>query len=262
MENYGKIDILWYDVPLPLQTHEGWQSLALNQMVRKLQPDILINDRSYLPEDFSTPEESVVAAEAGRGWEACMTFNHTSWGHMPSASQDSYTARDIVKMLNIACNGRGNLLLNIGPTPAGGVPEEAVEPLMTVGKWLTDNSEAVYGKLDIAPTRNSGCSRGPTNLSATGSCSQKGNKIYLWCRCWPGSELTIGGFETKLKNARFLVNGKTINFSQESSRVFLKDMPKDSPDTIVGITVIELEFFAPPVHRKYARTDVFQVWRS
>ncbi len=51
----------------------------MNGMVRELQPDIIINNRAQLPEDFGTPEEHVTAAATGRDWEACMTFNG-SWG--------------------------------------------------------------------------------------------------------------------------------------------------------------------------------------
>lgn len=59
MTNYGKIDVLWYDVPQPMESHEGWNSLELNQMVRSLQPDIIINNRSRLDEDFQTPEGKI-----------------------------------------------------------------------------------------------------------------------------------------------------------------------------------------------------------
>ena len=31
-------------------------------MVRQLQPDIIINDRARVPEDFSTPEQKIEAA--------------------------------------------------------------------------------------------------------------------------------------------------------------------------------------------------------
>ena len=239
MSSYGKIDILWYDVPEPLQHHEGWESLALNQMVRKLQPHIIINNRSRLEEDFSTPEEHVTAS--GRDWEACMTFNATSWGWMPSAAQDAHTPRDILKMLNTACCGCGNLLLNIGPSPEGDVPEEAVGPLTTVGTWLKKNGEAVYGKLD----RTSG----KIGLSTTnGRFSQKGRKLYFWCRCWPGRDITIGGFQTKLKSATFLVGGRKVDFEQKDNRIILKDMPFRSPDKVAGYAVIVLEFVRPPRH--------------
>ncbi len=246
MSNYGKIDILWYDVALPFQHHEGWDSLALNQMVRKLQPHIIINDRARLPEDFSTPEGEVKAAEAGRGWEACMTFNDTSWGYMPSAAPDAHTPRAILKMLQTACRGTGNLLLNIGPSPKGYVPADAVKPLTTVGKWLNLNKEAVYGKLDRA-TVSWGC-------TACGNFSRKGNKLYFWCRNWPGRNLTLGGFQTKLRSAKLLVGGKKIAFEQKGNRILLKNMPKTSPDKLTGYNVIVLEFTKPPVHKDWTET--------
>ena len=65
MTNYGKVDILWYDVAWPLDA-KGWESEKMNEMVFKLQPDIIVNNRNKLPGDFSTPEQRIEAAEAGR----------------------------------------------------------------------------------------------------------------------------------------------------------------------------------------------------
>ncbi len=250
LTQYGHIDILWYDVARPFQHHEGWESLAMNQMARELQPHILINNRSRLDEDFSTPEGRVAAAEAGRGWEACMTFNDTSWGYMPSAAADSHSPRDILKMLNTAAGGCGNLLLNIGPAPDGSVPEEAVAPLTTVGEWLRLNGEAVYGKLDR---------RGGHSGSACGRYSQRGNTLYFWVRCWPGSEIPIGGFKTPLKSARFLVGGEPIRFTQEDYRIVLRDLPQSSPDTVAGVTVVALEFDGLPEYVWAATTPALTV---
>ena len=244
MTNYGKIDILWYDVALPFHSHEGWEALAMNQEVRSLQPHIIINNRSHLDEDFSTPEDHVKADDSGNEWEACMTFNNVSWGYMPSAACDSHSPRDILNMLNTACSGSGNLLLNIGPAPDGSVPEEAIKPLTTVGKWLKKNEEAVYGKLDKTTGKASAC----------GNFSQKGKKVYFWCRYWPGKELTLAGFKTRLKSARFLINNKKIEFEQTKNRIILKNLPLQNPDKSVGITVIILEFPTVPRHEEYANT--------
>ena len=246
MSNYGKIDLLWYDVALPFKSHEGWESLAMNQMARALQPHIMINNRSRLDEDFSTPEGAVKPAKSGRGWEACMTFNDTSWGYMSAAAQDSWTDRDILKMLNTASGSCGNLLLNIGPAPDGSVPEESVAPLKNVGKWLAKNGQAAYGKVDPAP--------GSFGASASGAFSRKGKRVYFWVRCWPGREMGIGGFTTKLKSARFHVSGKKIHFEQEGHRVVLKNLPRTSPDKITGITMIELDFVSEPKHQPFATT--------
>src|SRR5947208_7350439 len=66
MSNYGKIDILWYDVSWPLKNAAQWDSVAMNSMVRELQPNIIINNRSKLDEDFGTPEEHIVAEKSSR----------------------------------------------------------------------------------------------------------------------------------------------------------------------------------------------------
>ncbi len=63
--NYGRIDILWYDVSWPLRSPEEWESVKMSGMARELQPHLIINNRAQLDEDFGTPEEQVTAAEAG-----------------------------------------------------------------------------------------------------------------------------------------------------------------------------------------------------
>lgn len=74
MSNYGKIDMLWYDGAFIPGIQEcstqarHWRSFELNQMVRRHQPDILINDRSGLKEDFTTPEQIISPLpQEGRG---------------------------------------------------------------------------------------------------------------------------------------------------------------------------------------------------
>jgi alpha-L-fucosidase len=237
--NYGKIDILWYDVSWPLRSPELWESARRNAMVRELQPHIIINNRSQLPEDFGTPEEHVTAEGEGRDWEACMTFNG-SWGYMPSAI-DWRSVREVIGMLRTAAAGAGNLLLNIGPKPDGSVPEEAYERLIPVGKWIEKNGEAFYGKVD----------RVGRNLEwvPTGNWSLKGNTAYFWCDRWPGKELAIGGLLTKLAKASLLATGKSIDFEQTENRLILKGLPEANPDKIAAVSVIKLEFESEPQQR-------------
>ena len=240
MSNYGKIDILWYDVSWPLSSPEAWESVKMNTMARELQPHILINNRSQLPEDFGTPEEHVTAEEEGRAWEACMTFNG-SWGYMPIAP-DWRPVREVIDMLRTATAGQGNLLLNIGPAPDGSVPPEATERLTAVGQWVSKNGEALYGQVDRA-------GRGRVEFMNTGKWTLKGNTAYYWCERWPGSELVIGGLRTKLVKASFLADGTPITFEQTEERLILKNLPHFDPDRIAGVTVIKLEFDSPPVQK-------------
>ena len=235
--NYGKIDIMWYDVAWPLRTPALWESARRNAMVRELQPDIIINNRSLLDEDFGTPEEHVTAAGPGRAWEACMTFNG-SWGYMPSAI-DWRSVREVLGMLRTATAGGGNLLLNIGPKPDGSAPEEAVERLEAVGRWVDKNGEALYGPVDRIDGRLEGG-------MLTGRWTLKGTDAYYWCDRWPGGELAIGGLLTEVTRASYLASGEPITFEQTENRLVLKGLPAKSPDPIAGVCVIKLEFAVPP----------------
>ncbi len=233
---YGPIDILWYDCHWPLRTPVQWESAEMNAMVRALQPGILINNRSMLNEDFGTPEEHVTPAAEGRAWEACMTLNG-SWGYMPSAI-DWRSVREILAMLRTAAAGGGNLLLNIGPRPDGSVPDEAVERLRTVGRWLGRYGDAVYGPLDRVAGR--------MEWMLTGQWTLRGNTAYYWVDRWPGTTLAIGGLQTPVRRATLLPNGTELIVEQSDRRLVLRGLPETSPDDIAGVAVIRLECDGPP----------------
>jgi alpha-L-fucosidase len=242
LTNYGKIDILWYDVARPMDNWEGWDSLERNQMVRELQPHIIIDNRSMLDEDFGTPEEHLTAEN--RDWEACMTFNGISWGYVDSvqAVPYSYNAQRIIKMLNTVTAGGGNLLLNIGPMPDGSVPAEAQEPLTAVGRWLAENGQAVYGR---KPKCKFNAASGVGGTSTDGA-----NNVYLWNWIWPkGGEMAIGGFMSAVRAVRLLKDGSPLQFEQRGHRILLKNLPATPPDTTAGITVLQLEFEGEPQFR-------------
>lgn len=243
LTNYGMIDILWYDVSWPMESPEGWNSVEMNQHLRKLQPNIIINNRSQLEEDFSTPEEHVTASD--KDWEACMTFNGISWGYMDSAQTANYsfTPHQIIKMLNTCAYGGGNLLLNIGPKPDGSVPEDVIAPLTKVGEWLKENQAAVYGKMIRNKDRRNPSFRG------NGVClaSRKGNSIYLWNLIWPSEDtMSIGGYITAPKEIRYLTTGEPIEFEHKDHRIILKNLPASPLDVHLGITVIEMVFDEEP----------------
>ena len=60
----------------------------------------------------------------------------------------SHSAQQIARMLYEVTKEGGNLLLNIGPRADGSIPEEAVEPLQKVGKWIEKNHGFLYGRKD------------------------------------------------------------------------------------------------------------------
>lgn len=239
MTNYGKIDILWYDVNWPL-TAEGWEAERLNAMVRRLQPHIIINNRSGLDEDFGTPEQHITPEKAGRMWEACMTFNE-SWGYTPIDTTYK-SAWTVVGMLRQVAYGGGNLLLNIGPSPEGDVPVPCVKALKQVGRWMKRHGPAVYDATDRFVSLNPNPGWTWTG-QITGDFTVQGSKVYFHVNRWPGSTVAIGAIENKLLAAR-LMNGPEIPFRQEGGRILLTGLPEKAPDPLV--TVIELELEGTP----------------
>ncbi|HXW93895.1 MAG TPA: alpha-L-fucosidase [Terriglobales bacterium] len=245
MSNYGKIDVLWYDVDWPLNA-EQWESERMNEMVFQLQPEIIVNNRNGLPGDFSTPEQEVSAAEKGRAWETCMTMND-SWGY--NRGDDSWkTAKAIVSNLADCARGGGNYLLNIGPKPDGSVPEESVEVLAAVGKWLEANGKSIYGT-----------ERGSYSWNSNANYTRRGNTLYIHQLYWPASTpaaqwlpffqpptvVAIGGLKAKVKSARLLKTGQPVQFVQDEFSLQLTGLPALPPDD--PATVFEVECESEPV---------------
>ena len=50
----------------------------------------------------------------------------------------------LLKLIDIASKG-GNYLLNVGPTPEGIIPQQAVDILEHAGDWLKKYGESIYG---------------------------------------------------------------------------------------------------------------------
>jgi alpha-L-fucosidase len=240
MSNYGKIDVLWYDVRWPLNA-EQWESKKMNQMVFELQPDIIVNNRNGLPGDFSTPEQRIEAAKSG-AWESCMTLND-SWGF--HKGDDSWKSpKTIVRNLVECSQNAGNYLLNIGPKPDGSVPEESVLILDKVGEWLGRNGETIYGSeiCQIDRGRFTGFTR-------------KGNTVYLHVHYWPGDTpaeqwlnfykppavVAMGGFQTKVKSVRLFTSGTSVHFEQDDFSLRLTGLPAKAPDEPVTVIAVECD---------------------
>src|SRR5580698_7304682 len=209
MTNYGKIDILWYDMPVPLDA-QGWRSAEMNEMVFRLQPDILVNNRNRLSGDFFTPEQSTAAAKSD--WESCMTIND-SWACL-AGDNNWKSAQQLVQNLVECARDGGNYLLDIGPRADGSVPEPSVTRLQAIGRWLQKNGDAVY-----ATQR---CRFPHGNI---GAYTRRGNTLYTVIYFWPGETMTVGGAKFKVKSARFLATGAPVTFTQRGSQLIFSGLP-------------------------------------
>jgi len=221
-----KPDILWYDVAWPLDA-EGWESLKMNRMVRGLLPDVIINNRAKVPEDFDTPEQRIEASK-GRAWESCMTMNG-SWGYHKN-DDDWKTPKTVVRNLITCARGGGNYLLNIGPKPDGSIPEESIRILTAVGKWMDKNGSTIYG--------SDPCRVGRSNYL---NFTRKGNTLYVHAHFWPGETLVVAGMTNKVLSAKLLAGGKKVEFTQDRFRVRFTGLPAAPPDDPVTTLAVECD---------------------
>lgn len=163
--NYGKLDIMWFDFSYGEMTGEKWRAAELMQMVRSLQPDIIVDNRleasgaasgslmggEPLPwaGDFLSPEQIIPPAGLrdihGKPvcWEACLTMNN-NWGF--SQFDDAFYPPEVVIRKLVECVSKGgNLLLNVGPDAKGNIPAESEAILKSVGEWMRKNGNSIYG---------------------------------------------------------------------------------------------------------------------
>lgn len=240
MTRYGRIDVLWYDGHWVPNMPEGkraafWRAKKLNNMVRKHQPHILINNRSGTNEDLDTPEQHVTASEPGRGWESCMTIGDSGgWGytrHNPNMK----TVPQLIQNLCKAAAGEGNYLLNVGPKPDGSIRNEETARLREMGEWLDAYGEAIYGS-----------QRCELPVGQIGLWTRKGNDGYLCIFRWPGKEAVVPLIGTKVKSATLLgPDAKRLKVRQEhNGRLVLGGLPARPP--LKPANVIKVRFASRP----------------
>ncbi|MBR4125755.1 MAG: alpha-L-fucosidase, partial [Victivallales bacterium] len=138
--NYGTISEFFWDIPQEMNFPQ------LNETIRRLQPECLINDRGYGPGDYSTPEREIPVGKGfTRPTEACDSVGRCSWGYR--ANEDYFAPVAVMRKIDMILSRGGNFLLNVGPKPDGTIPDEAKDILRKVGMWF----KAVRESYDAEP---------------------------------------------------------------------------------------------------------------
>jgi alpha-L-fucosidase len=229
LENYGGLDILWWDTPIGM-TEEAAQVL---QDVADQYPAMITNNRLFRPwpGDFSTPEQRIPPTGLDYDWEVCMTIN-TSWGYKHYDHNWKSTETLIRMLVDIASKG-GNLLLNVGPTAEGLIPEPSVERLKAIGTWMDMNSASIYGT-DASPFFKLPWGRCTKRESSTGTT------LYLHVFNWPqDGVLRVPGLKTKVNDVSLLSDTKEKLSSRFEKNDLLIELPEVMPDAINTVVVVE-----------------------
>lgn len=191
--NYGRLDVLWPDFSSPKHEGEHWGTKRILTDLIKWQPNILINNRFWnglenKNGDIGTPEKYVPPTGiSGTNWEVNHTMNE-SYGY--SKHDNNWkTFPEIMRLFVETVSKGGNFLLNVGPDGDGKFPDQAVEILEKVGKWMDVNSESIYG------TQAS-----PFKKLDWGYCTIKGNKLYLHVFDIPHNNIINVPIKNEVKN--------------------------------------------------------------
>jgi len=174
IENYGPLLVMWYDVP---QQFDAVRGQGVIDHIRKVQPDIIVNNRTGAKGDFDTPEQRVGSFKIDRPWETCMTIGR-QWAWKPDDEVKSL--EQCLHNLIRSAGGDGNLLFNVGPGPDGTIEPLQVERLKEMGQWLEKYGYSIYG------TRG-----GPFKPTDWGVSTRKGNKVFLHVLRWSGGSPVI-----------------------------------------------------------------------
>jgi alpha-L-fucosidase len=233
LTNYGNVTVLWWDTPVDM-TDEYAEKL---QSLLKLQPNIITNNRlkrPNFPGDTQTPEQKIPTRDEmkGKDWETCMTMNGT-WGYK-SYDHDWKSSKTLIRnLIDIASKG-GNYLLNVGPKADGTFPEESIERLKDIGRWMKVNSDAIYA------TKAS-----PLDSLPWGRCTMKENgdntTLYLFVFDWPNDgKLHVPGLKDKIIFSKLLMNGETLAVDKADGGVII-NVPSNAPDDVASVVKLEVK---------------------
>ena len=189
--------------------------LGLMGIVRKYQPDILVNPRCGWVGDIKAEEGNAAITGAVRTediYEKCMTLGQ-GWGYTKSYEDSAkIKSTDALKRMLSDCVIRNMVfLLNVGPDRHGQIPQATQNRLLEMGKWLEQVGEAVYG------TRG-----GPWNpKDGQYGFAYKDNKIFVYLLGdFKDDALTLPTLNRGQKAVKaYLVSDKSaIKISQNKNR--------------------------------------------
>jgi alpha-L-fucosidase len=236
--DYGRIDVLWFDGGWE-RTPEQWDAAGLETLIRRLQPDILLNDRLPGVRGYATPEQAAPSDAPEGRWETCLTMNH-SWGF--NAQDDRYkSAAGLVHALCEAAGRGGNLLLNIGPMGDGTIPPPQAARLAALGAWMARHADAVRG-----------ADAGDDPWRFYGPTTRRGDRIYAFLLMRPTERVAVRNVPIRrVRSVRLLGDGQPLAWSPRApvaEALFSRDpfgeirvaLPEDRLDPHASVIEVEI----------------------
>ena len=256
--NYGKLDLLWFDFGYDHLRGEAWRGTALVDLVRTLQPGVLIDNRIEVSGegfgslyqcaptpyhgDFVTPEKMIppqgIRDVQGNPmvWEACITMNN-NWGYCGEDHHYKPASLLIKKLVECVSKG-GNMILNVGPDGRGNIPPESLEILSQIGDWMAKNGESIHG-----------CGPAEIEKPEYGRITQKNNTRYFHIFENTLGPLPLMGLKREeISGLRLLATGQEIPIStswvhSDYPEIVFADLGEDPilPDPVDTVLKVEMK---------------------
>ena len=247
LTRYGDVRDIWFD---GLGRQEKYDGRRFLDLIHRLQPATLVNDRIGVPGDYVTPEQFIpraiptknvqvrgadesVQKEFHAGvpspaefqlWETCMTINDT-WAY--NAHDHHFkSSTDLIRGLVEVASRGGNFLLNVGPQPDGMIQPEFQERLRAIGDWIAVNGDSIYET-----------TYGPVQGQAAYRMTAKGSDLYLHLFDWPSHSLAVTGLPARVLSARLLANNQPLAFQQTPNDLSIT-LPPQAPDASVSVVAL------------------------
>ena len=230
-------DVIWWDTPANMTRERSQKFVDL----LTLAPKIISNNRLGLQDcflgDTKTPERRIPPrGYPGQVFEVCMTMNDT-WGY--KKNDDHWVSvRQILRYLSDISSKGGNFLLNVGPDSQGRIPQPCVERLQAVGRWMKQNSEAIYATKGGPFPRRLSWGRVTQKPRADGG-------VTLYAQVWdwpPDGEIAMPGLNQLPTSGKMLVSGLAVTARSTPEGIAVR-LPGSAPDP--DVSVVRLEFAKP-----------------
>jgi alpha-L-fucosidase len=251
LTQYGPIGIIWFDTP---EMVTPAQSQDLKALIRKLQPQCIINSRvGNGLGDYLVSEQKLTAEKDAKPWEACVTMNAT-WGY--NYHDTAWKSPEVLvrQLVEVVAKG-GNLLLNIGAMGDGAFPDRSLANLKAIGGWMNINHEAIYGthrwdvvsegSLTEAVATGDANAKNTMKDNANDATSKltnpdvyftaKDNQVYIFARSWRDSQLKVKAFadgKYPIKNISLLGSASKVKWEQGTNGLNITmpaTLPNDAP---------------------------------
>lgn len=178
----------------------------------------------------------------GDDWDCVMTIPHNNWGYCADWSQFYIkTPYELIAMMLKSVSMNGNFVLNFGPDGNGAFRPEERRIAQEIGKWMKENSAAVYG-----------CIYSGLENPDWGYYTRKGNKIYMTVFNRPLNHILRLQLPPELKikplAASMLATGQPVDLryirlglDKDKNVYYEAVIPKDFSSEMPFVIVLDIE---------------------